>query len=165
MRLSRRAQEQALPLGAQRRAITRQFYEENPKYGLIDSWRWGMYPYAETEISYEMETQDAIMSAAQSEYWDYNDQFQQRREQLSQEIYAANPGNKALLRYEMNKLYQERDAWIANLNERTNTVLQNRADAFVGARRDRRSAEFFTRVLTLTYMWERSCPMLRKTLL
>jgi hypothetical protein len=142
MRMSRRAQEQALPLGAQRRAITRQFYEENPKYGLIDSWRWGLYPYAETEISYEMETQDAIMSAAQSEYWDYNDQFQQRREQLSQEIYAANPGNKALLRYEMNKLYQERDAWIANLNERTNTVLQNRADAFVLAHGgDRRSAE------------------------
>ncbi len=131
LREDRRLSEQQFAPGEERRSYMSQWYADHPEYNLISSWRFGEYPWAETEIGQVMERLDSRASQYQSRAWEYNRSFQEERQRGIAEIVRLNPGDYWKLREFNEQMYAERTAYLEQLNQEFREMVQLEYETYI----------------------------------
>lgn len=126
LRYEKRREKELLDVGPEQRDFEKAFRAEHPKYGLIQTWRFGQYPWGEEAASREAEVWDAVIQDATSEYWRWREQHDAAREAAIEEFYRAHPGDKHGLRALKAQFVAEREAKEKELNERLMEELRRR---------------------------------------
>lgn len=131
VRYQKRLQKELLDVGPEQRDFERQFREEHPKYGLIQSFRFGQFPWATTAAGKEAEIWDSMIQDAESEYWDWRSQFDDKRDEAIASFYQQHPGDKHGLSALKNQLRIEREEKEDYFNERLMTFLRKRMEVYI----------------------------------
>ncbi len=131
LREERRMAEQQFAPGEERRSYMSQWYADHPEYNLISSWRFGEYPWAETEIGRVMERLDSRASQYQSRAWEYNRSFQEERQRGIAEIVKQYPGDYWRLREFNEQMYAEREAYLEQLNQEFREMVQLEYETYI----------------------------------
>lgn len=130
LRYEKRREKELLDVGPEQRDFERQFREEHPKYGLIQTWRFGQFPWGETAAGREAELWDSTIQDAVNEYWDWREQFDEEREKAIETFYRTRPGDKHGLKALEARLRQERLAKVDYLNQRLTDDLRERMEEY-----------------------------------
>jgi len=110
LRYEKRLEKEMLGPGPEYRDFERTFRYEHPGYGLNQTWRFGQFPWAETEAGVEAERWDSMIQDATNEYWDKYTLWQEEYTQGWQQIYGANPNDVIGLAAFRDESFKARDA-------------------------------------------------------
>lgn len=130
-RYKRRKEKESMAPGQERRDVMKQWYEEHPKYGLIQSWRFGQHQWAETEIGEEIEEWDSIIGDYESKYYDYNSNFQDKKKKVIARISKEHPLDTNRLNRALRKMYEEKDEYTQALNEELVETLEAEEELYI----------------------------------
>jgi len=110
LRYEKRLEKEMLGPGPEYRDFEKTYRYEHPGYGLGQAWRFGQFPWAETEAGLEAERWDAMIQDATGEYWERYTEWQQEYNQGWKEVYAKNPNDVIGLAAFRDESFKARDA-------------------------------------------------------
>jgi hypothetical protein len=130
-RMDRRVEQSRLPAGQERRDYTTQWYEDHPKYQLIQTWRFSEHPWAETAVGKETELWDSTVSAYKDEYFEYSRQWKTQLAAAIEDTYRKYPGDAARLQRLERDYAAQKTAYIDKLNTELNAEMTRRMAAYI----------------------------------
>ncbi len=133
LRLEKRIEQESREPGEERRDAMKQWYEEHPKYAMVQTWRFAEHPWAESAAGREAEMWDSVVNNYKSQYYDYYANLQTLRDQAIAETYRQYPGDLQRLRKIKADFSAQRDAYVDGLNAQLKLELTQRLEQYIAA--------------------------------
>jgi len=131
VRMERRELKESMEPGQERRDVMEQWYAEHPKYSMIQTWRFGEYPWATTAAGEVAEKVDALVDNYKTKYYKFNREWKVAYEKAIEETYRKYPGNVWKLREVKDSLRKQKEDYIDMLNEELNKVAKSMLEDYI----------------------------------